>query len=195
MHFSGTSKASSMCSDISQQCQNPSTARGTATVLAFPLSLTHRAHRPNAGPILREGGGWRNWREKSLGSFFAEEIHGRQVVTHSRIKREKAGVNLDAKALCSQTNKLGNSSAWQNLGKPSPYSSVDPSWNSGSPSTLSGCVMFIIPTSHSEGQEALWFGGLIASTLTRTGVMPSSLRSALLWAAMCQGFAHLGFLK
>lgn len=44
-----------------------------------------------------------------MGSFFTEEVSGRQVVTHSSIKREKAGVNLDAKALCSPSVKLGNS--------------------------------------------------------------------------------------
>lgn len=42
-----------------------------------------------------------SWKEKSLGTFFTDEGCGRQVVNHSTIKREKAGVNLDAKVLFS----------------------------------------------------------------------------------------------
>lgn len=63
---------------------------------------------------------------------------------------------------CSHRGKLGYSSAWRNLGKPFLYSSVDPSWNPRSPSPLSGCVMSLRRT-HLEAQEAVWFGGLVAS--------------------------------
>lgn len=179
MHFSATSKASSMCSDISPAVPKPIHCQGDSYCVSIPFEPDPCVHRPNAGPRgPPEGGRWRSWREKSLGSFLAEEVCGRQGLPHSSTTRRR--VNLDAKVLCAQSVRLGNSSAWRHLGKPSSYSSAGPPWNPGSPSLFSGYVMFLIATSHSEAQEAVWFGGLFASTLTRTGIMPCGLRSASL---------------
>lgn len=143
-------------------------------MLAFLLSLAHRAHRPEAGPSLRERGGWRSRREESLGSFFTEEVCGRHMVTHSSTKRRKAGVKLI----------LGVSS--QVIPVPGGIQGNLPPTVQLKPPEILVALPLSLVVSRSLYQQVIqklrkhWFGGLVASTLTRTGVMHSGLRSALL---------------
>lgn len=52
MHFSDTSKASSMCDDISPAVPNPIHCKGDIHCVSVPLEP--EAHRPNMWPSLRE---------------------------------------------------------------------------------------------------------------------------------------------